>query len=96
MFSRNNIEDITGYYPAAVKIFNQTHRVTCRDNLIYDLPISNGIWYDVGNVDGRFLNNWVEGVGNSKGPGAITNCGPAITVFSSKSQKELSVRATYL
>jgi parallel beta-helix repeat protein len=67
MFSRNNIEDITGYYPAAVKIFNQTHRVTCRDNLIYDLPISNGIWYDVGNVDGRFINNWVVGVGTNNG-----------------------------
>jgi parallel beta-helix repeat protein len=66
-FSQNNIEDIAGYYPAAVKIFNQTYRVTCRDNLIYDLPISNGIWYDVGNVDGRFINNWVVGVGTNKG-----------------------------
>jgi hypothetical protein len=63
IFTRNNIENITGYYPAAVKIFNQCHRVTCRDNLVIDLPNSNGIWYDVGNVDGRFLNNWVEGVG---------------------------------
>lgn len=67
MFSRNNIEDIAGYYPAAVKIFNQTHRVTCRDNLVYDLPLSNGIWYDVGNVDGRFINNWVTGVGTNHG-----------------------------
>jgi parallel beta-helix repeat protein len=67
MFSRNNIEDIRGYYPAAVKIFNQTHRVTCRDNLIFDLPLSNGIWYDVGNVDGRFINNWVTGIGTNKG-----------------------------
>jgi parallel beta-helix repeat protein len=64
IFSRNNIERITGYYPAAVKIFNQSYRVTCQDNLIIDLPYSNGIWYDVGNVDGRFLNNWIEGVGN--------------------------------
>ena len=47
-----------------MKIFNQTYRVTCQDNLIIDLPNSNGIWYDVGNVDGRFLNNWVEGVGS--------------------------------
>ena len=38
--------------------------MTCQDNLVIDLPNSNGIWYDVGNVDGRFLNNWVEGVGN--------------------------------
>jgi hypothetical protein len=64
IFTRNNIEKITGYYPAAVKIFNQSYRVTCRDNLVIDLPYSNGIWYDVGNVDGRFINNWVEGVGN--------------------------------
>ena len=64
IFTRNNIERITGYYPAAVKIFNQCYRVTCQDNLVIDLPYSNGIWYDVGNVAGRFLNNWVEGVGN--------------------------------
>jgi parallel beta-helix repeat protein len=81
MFSRNNIEDIIGYYPAAVKIFNQTHRVTCQDNLIYDLPISNGIWYDVGNVDGRFLNNWVEGVGNSKGAGSNNQMWPSNNGF---------------
>jgi parallel beta-helix repeat protein len=64
IFTRNNIEIITGYYPAAVKIFNQCYRVTCRDNLVTDLPYSNGIWYDVGNVDGVFVNNWVEGVGS--------------------------------
>jgi hypothetical protein len=63
IFTRNNIEGITGYYPAAVKIFNQCYRVTCRDNLVIDLPFSNGIWYDVGNVDGVFINNWIEGVG---------------------------------
>ena len=63
IFTKNNIERITGYYPAAVKIFNQSHRVTCRDNLIIDLPYSNGVWYDVGEVDGVFINNWIEGVG---------------------------------
>jgi hypothetical protein len=67
IFTRNNIEKITGYYPAAVKIFNQCYRVTCRDNLVIDLPNSNGIWYDVGNVDGRFINNWIEGVGGIGG-----------------------------
>jgi hypothetical protein len=61
IFRRNNVEELTGYYPAAVKIFNQSHRVTCRDNLVIDNPHSNGIWYDVGNVDGVFVNNWVEG-----------------------------------
>ena len=66
IFTRNNIEHITGYYPAAVKIFNQTHRVTCNDNLVIDLPYSNGIWYDVGNVDGVFTNNWIENVGSLK------------------------------
>jgi hypothetical protein len=61
IFRRNNVERITGYYPAAVKIFNQSYRVTCRENLVIDQPYSNGIWYDVGNVDGVFVNNWVEG-----------------------------------
>ncbi len=61
IFARNNVEQLTGYYPSAVKIFNQTRRVTCRDNLVIDQPNSNGIWYDVGNVDGVFVNNWVEG-----------------------------------
>ena len=60
IFRRNNIERITGYYPSAVKIFNQSYRVTCRDNLVIEHPYSNGIWYDVGNVDGVFVNNWVE------------------------------------
>jgi parallel beta-helix repeat protein len=59
---RNNIERFTGYYPAAVKIFNQSYRVICRENLIIDHPYSNGVWYDVGNVDGVFVDNWVEGV----------------------------------
>ncbi len=71
IFMRNNIENITGYYPAAVKIFNQCYRVTCLDNLVTDLPYSNGIWYDVGNVDGRFINNWVENVGNGTRPFSI-------------------------
>jgi hypothetical protein len=61
IFARNNVEKITGYYPAAVKIFNQCYRVTCRDNLVMDQPDSNGIWYDVGNVDGVFVDNWVQG-----------------------------------
>lgn len=64
IFTRNNIENIKGYFPAAVKIFNQSYRVTCRDNLVIDLPFSNGIWYDVGEVDGVFVDNWVENVGN--------------------------------
>src|SRR5690606_41186778 len=32
-----------------------------RDNLVIDHPHSNGVWYDVGNVDGVFANNYVEG-----------------------------------
>ncbi len=64
MFMRNNIENIGGCYPAAVKIFNQSHRVICRDNLITDLPNSNGVWYDVGEADGVFVNNWVQNVGH--------------------------------
>jgi hypothetical protein len=65
IFTRNNIENMRGCFPAAVKIFNQCHRVTCHDNLITDLPYSNGIWYDVGNVDAYFINNRVEGVGSA-------------------------------
>jgi parallel beta-helix repeat protein len=60
IIARNNVEQLTGYYPSAVKIFNQTRRVVCRDNLILDNPHSNGVWYDVGNIDGVFVNNWVE------------------------------------
>ena len=60
IFTYNNIERWTGYFPAAVKIFNQTHRVTCRENLVIDHPYSNGIWYDVGNIDGIFVNNRLE------------------------------------
>jgi hypothetical protein len=60
IFARNNVEHITGYFPSAVKIFNQTWRVVCRDNVVMDQPDSNGIWYDVGNHDGVFVNNWVE------------------------------------
>ena len=60
IFRRNNIQQITGYFPAAVKIFNQCYRATCRDNLVTDQPYSNGIWYDVGNVDGVFVDNYVE------------------------------------
>lgn len=60
IFRRNNVEELTGYYPSAVKIFNQSHRVTCRDNLVLDNPRSNGIWYDVGNRDGVFVDNYVE------------------------------------
>ncbi|HUG09755.1 MAG TPA: right-handed parallel beta-helix repeat-containing protein [Opitutaceae bacterium] len=61
IIARNNVEQLTGYYPSAVKIFNQTRRVVCRDNLVIDHPHSNGIWYDVGNRDGVFVNNWIEG-----------------------------------
>ena len=63
IFAQNNIEQITGYYPAAVKIFNQCYRVVCNDNLVINHPYSNGIWYDVGNVDGVFTNNWLQNVG---------------------------------
>lgn len=81
IFMRNNIEKITGYYPAAVKIFNQCYRVTCQDNLVTDLPNSNGIWYDVGNVDGRFLNNLVRNVGRTDRPVATDNLWPSDNGF---------------
>ncbi|MFT7773195.1 right-handed parallel beta-helix repeat-containing protein [Roseateles sp.] len=61
LIRRNNVRQLTGYYPAAVKIFNQSHRVTVRDNLVVEQPHSNGVWWDVGNRDGVFVNNHVEG-----------------------------------
>ncbi|KQV46262.1 hypothetical protein ASC95_27050 [Pelomonas sp. Root1217] len=61
LIRRNNVERLTGYYPSAVKIFNQSHRVVVRDNLVIEQPYSNGVWYDVGNHDGVFVNNHVEG-----------------------------------
>ncbi len=81
IFTRNNIENITGYYPAAVKIFNQSHRVTCRDNLVTELPNSNGIWYDVGNVDGVFVNNWIENVGRNDNAIATNRLWPSDNGF---------------
>ena len=61
---RNNNEHITGYFPAAVKIFNQSHRVTFRDNLVLENPESAGVWYDVGNHDAVVVNNRIEGATN--------------------------------
>ena len=93
IFRRNNIQEMTGYFPAAVKIFNQSYRATCRDNLVIDQPHSNGIWYDVGNVDGVFVNNWVEGAVDgfffeiSKGAicagNVFVNCDKGIRVLNS-------------
>jgi parallel beta-helix repeat protein len=60
IFQRNNIQQMRGYFPAGVKIFNQCYRATCRDNLVIDQSHSSGIWYDVGDVDGVFINNYVE------------------------------------
>jgi hypothetical protein len=67
IFEYNNIEKWTGFFPAAVKIFNQTHRATCRGNLIINHPFSNGVWYDVGNTDGIFVNNRLENIGMLNG-----------------------------
>ncbi|HVU32563.1 MAG TPA: right-handed parallel beta-helix repeat-containing protein [Opitutaceae bacterium] len=61
IFRRNNIENMVGYFPAAVKIFDQCYHAMVRDNLVIDQPNSNGVWFDVGNVDGHFIDNWVQG-----------------------------------
>ena len=94
---RNNVERFTGYYPAAVKIFNQSHRVTVRDNLVIEQPNSNGVWYDVGNSDGVFVNNWVEGAIDcfffeiSKGAivagNVLVNCQKGIRVLNSSNAR---------
>jgi hypothetical protein len=65
IITRTNVENISGYYASAVKIFNQCYRVTCRENLVIDNGNGScGIWYDVGEVDGVFVNNWVERTDN--------------------------------
>ncbi len=60
IIKRNNVRGMLGYFPSAVKIFNQTHRVVARDNLVTECPNSDGIWYDVGNIDGLMVDNWIE------------------------------------
>ena len=65
IIENNNIEKWTGFYPAAVKIFNQSHNAVVRENLVIDHPNSNGVWWDVGNRDGVFVNNHVEGVSHN-------------------------------
>jgi hypothetical protein len=96
IITRTNIENITGYYASAVKIFNQCHRVTCRENLVIDNANgSSGIWYDVGEVDGVFVNNWIERTDNGFffeiSEGAIcagnvfVDCGTGIKILNAKS-----------
>lgn len=64
IFRTNNVENLTGYYPSAVKIFNQSHRVVCRENLVMDNKNSSGIWYDVGNTDAVVVNNRFQDCSN--------------------------------
>jgi hypothetical protein len=95
IITRTNIENITGYYASAVKIFNQCYRVKCRENLVIDNGNgSSGIWYDVGEVDGLFVNNWVERTDNGFffeiSQGAIcagnvfVDCGNGIKILNAK------------
>jgi len=60
----NSAENLVGYYATAIKIFNQSYNCVVRDNLIIDNPNSSGVWYDVGNIDGIFVNNWIENTPN--------------------------------
>lgn len=94
VITRNNTEGITGYYASAVKIFDQCHRVTCRDNLVIDNPNSCGIWYDVGEVDCMCVDNWIErtdsGFFYEISQGAIcagnvfVDCEPGIRILNSR------------
>ncbi|MCC5024193.1 MAG: hypothetical protein J6386_16005 [Candidatus Synoicihabitans palmerolidicus] len=89
----NSAENLVGYDATAVKIFNQSYNVVCRENLIIDNPNASGVWYDVGNVDGVFVNNWVETTDNgfffeiSKGAicagNVFVNCGTGVRVLNS-------------
>src|SRR6478736_2904356 len=97
IIARNNVEQLTGYYPSAVKIFNQTRRVIFRDNLVIENPNSTAVWYDVGNVDGVFVNNWIEGCTDglffeiSKGVtvagNVFLNCNKGIRILNSRDAK---------
>lgn len=95
IITRTNVENITGYYASAVKIFNQCYRVTCRENLVIDNGNGScGIWYDVGEVDGVFVNNWIERTDNgfffeiSNGATCAGNvfvdCGTGIKILNSR------------
>jgi Nitrous oxidase accessory protein len=89
----NSAEKITGYFASSVKIFNQSYRTVCRDNLVIDNPYASGIWYDVGNVDGVFVNNWIERTNDgfffeiSKGAicagNVFVNCNKGIRILNS-------------
>ncbi len=89
----NSAEKISGYFASAVKIFNQSYRTVCRDNLVIDNPYASGIWYDVGNVDGVFVNNWIERTNDgfffeiSKGAicagNVFVNCNKGIRILNS-------------
>ena len=97
IIARNNVEQLTGYYPSAVKIFNQTRRVIFRDNLVVDNPHSSGVWYDVGNIDGVFVNNWIEGCidgffweiskGVTVAGNVFLNCNKGIRILNSSGAK---------
>jgi len=56
----NTAEKFQGYFASAVKIFNQSYRAVIRDNVIIDNPYASGVWFDVGEVDAVFVDNWVE------------------------------------
>ncbi len=89
----NSAENLAGYFATAIKIFNQSYRCVVRDNLIIDNPNASGVWYDVGNVDGIFVNNWIETTDNgfffeiSKGAicagNVFVNCGTGVRVLNS-------------
>lgn len=93
IITRTNVEKITGYFASAVKIFNQSYRTICRDNLVIDNPHASGIWYDVGNIDGVFINNWIERTNDgfffeiSKGAicagNVFVNCNKGIRILNS-------------
>ncbi len=89
----NSHTPIQGYYASAVKIFNQSHHVICRDNLIINNPHTSGIWYDVGNRHMVVVDNWIENTNDGAffeiSEGAIcagnlfVNCSPGVKILNS-------------
>ncbi len=49
-------------YPAGIKVFNQCHNYTIRNNYFADMPCE-AIWYDVGHREGVVINNYFNNCG---------------------------------
>ncbi len=49
-------------YPAGIKVFNQCHNYTVRNNYFGEMPCE-AVWYDVGHREGKAYNNYLYNCG---------------------------------